>query len=282
MAEHIIKLNDTCDSIKADNRLTDVRFNQLNPNVNCNSLSLNQRICVKDERTGCLSFEILPDAHSETCESLATRFSLSVHTLKSINNWFDCAQISQIKALCSMALSPECLEIYRVEANDTLTSILSRFSIEESSFYKANPFINPNQLSEGHFVCLKQVKNDMEILPTDSKTIEFASTINSFGNLNSLYQQYLANPSNQNAEVYQNEIINILRTNSQMRQAVKEFEDTQAQEELNNSGLSSLCNLTSSSTNYPLTNACACENVEPKSYCGLLFIQETEALNSQY
>jgi hypothetical protein len=282
LAEHVVRLNDNCDSIKADKRLTDVRFRQLNPNVNCDSLSLNQRVCIKDERTGCLRFEFLPDAHSETCDSFANRFSLSVHTLRSINNWFDCAQISQIKVLCSSALSPECSEIYRVEPSNTLATILSRFSIEESSFYKANPFLNPNQLNEGQFVCLKQAKNDAEMFATDSKTIQFANTVNAFGDLNSLYQQYLTNPSKQNAEVYQNEIINMLETSSQMRQAIKEFEDTQAQEDLRNNGLNSLCDLTSNSPDYPLTKTCACANIEPKSYCGLLFVQETEALNSQY
>ncbi|RNA13712.1 carbohydrate-binding module family 50 [Brachionus plicatilis] len=258
--EHSITSIDTCNSIKSSYRLTDIRFRQLNPEINCNNLILGEKVCANDQNFGCLNYTVLPNGHNESCEKLAAKFSMSILTFRSINNWLDCDLVKNLNTFCSSKFSPACSEIYQVKSNDTYLSLIEKINSTEL-FHKANPFLDPDNLKEGQIICLKEKKNNMEIHLTDLKTNEFSKVLSSFGNIKSRLDGYLGAPSKQKSDEMQNEIIETMSF---------------ASEELEKNGLNNLCEMVQFDEDYPLTKACACDNIEPKSYCGILLIQETK------
>lgn len=241
---------------------------------------MGQKVCVDSQNFGCLNYTVLPNAHNESCEKLSAKFSLSLLTFRSINNWLDCDLVKSLNTFCISKLSPPCSEIYQIKSNDTFSSILEKKNSSEL-FHKANPFFDPNSLKEGQIICLKEKRNDMEIHLTDFKTNEFSKVLNSFENIKSKLDGYLDAPSKEKSDELQNEIVETMSANSLFRKSIKLFEEKFASEELEKNGLNNLCELIQSDENYLLTKACACENVEPKSYCGILLVQETKKVSTR-
>lgn len=250
----------------------------MNPHINCQNLIIGKNVCVDNKKNGCLNYTVLANNHGESCETLSDKYGLSVYSFKSINNALDCSLVEKLNTFCISKYSPPCLEIYQVKANETILSILKSDITDKTSIEKANPYLDLDNLFEDQIICLKEKKNDMEIHLTDIKSNEFSKFLSTNKNIKLKLDAFLKSPDGEKSDALQNELIQTMTEDSVFRQDLKNFENNFATEELKKNGLNKLCDIVKDDENYPKTKSCACENNEPKTYCGILLIQETDKI----
>lgn len=211
------------------------------------------------------------------CESLALKLNLSLYTFKAINSDIDCNQsLNHIKYVCSSAQSPSCLEQYTLTENDTINSIIAEFKIDSKYFYAANPFIDLKSIEKSNVVCVRTRNKQFKFKTTDSFLNDLMDEVN-YANpsLMLTFKNFRKNPSKSNAKKYQDLIINQLRNNKSTRVIFKRFESTKnGRKVLSDNGFDEdFCSKIDAKT-YPTTSKCFCQNLEPKSFCSIVFYDE--------
>jgi hypothetical protein len=69
----------------------------LNPLINCNSLQVDDEICVENKNRNCIPYTI---ASGDSCGGIATRIGIKVDELKLLNPNIDCRNLQIGQIIC--------------------------------------------------------------------------------------------------------------------------------------------------------------------------------------
>jgi LysM repeat protein len=275
---HLVKSGDTCASIQKEHRVHAHRLMKLNPGLDCNNLTVNVPICVNTDHFGCLNYTEITS--SVSCSDLVSQFSIALHTLTAVNPGIDCSSPLTAGAhVCVEAINPKCRNKYTVNDTDSIQSIISKYDLDPTLFFAANPFLDPTaSLQVGELVCLRPLHSHLHIVTTDPNVVNLRNIIHSIGGNGHKFDKFIKNPLSKHAQDYQASILDLIANNSDAKAAFKAYEDSYGAAAVAASGVNKLCDQLSA-TQFPLAKQCVCDNIEPTAACMLIFEQESKSAN---
>lgn len=224
----------------------------------------------------CLSYYKLDHEQDKSCELLAIKFELSMYTFQAINSNLNCNDtIDNYEYVCSSGQRPKCLKTYEVKINDTLESILGQYFIKPNDFYSANPLVNIDSIQVSQVVCLVKIKPEFLINITDQSIIALSKRVHDVDSgVLKAFRDFMNNPTKVNAYLYQQQTVSLVKEKKEVRTILKNFEKScNGKRVMIEQGFDKMCSKIDPNL-YPKASKCACENIEPKSFCTMVFNEE--------
>ena len=159
---YVIKSGDTLYKLAITYDTTVEAIMRINPGVNPNNLQIGQRICIPEGVTppvkcprGTFAYTI---KSGDTLYKLAIEYNTTVEAIMRVNPGINPDNLQIGQRICiprGITPPPECDGIlYTVKPGDTMYGIARMFNIPVEELLRANPGVDPNNLSVGQKICI--------------------------------------------------------------------------------------------------------------------------------
>ncbi|GMT11960.1 hypothetical protein PFISCL1PPCAC_3257, partial [Pristionchus fissidentatus] len=152
-----IQSGDTCYSLSQRYGLNETEFDEINADINCDSLEVGTSICVS--REGChLRYET---RSGDSCHRIAVAFKISLDELRAANEGVDCDRLEVGRRLCVWRTSPaavsklSCAANIRVKEGDTCWSVSVAHGVSVDEIRMLNPSVDCDRLQIDVEICVK-------------------------------------------------------------------------------------------------------------------------------
>eukprot|EP00798_Chlamydomonas_sp_ICE-L_P007361 gene7361-485_t len=142
--------------------LSEEQFYAINPNVDCNSLQLSQKLCVggggnPGPAVECLLWHVVTSG--DTCSKVWTAKGLSEQRFRAINPSVDCNSLQLSQKLCVGSRGDpgppvKCLLWHVVTSGDTCSKVWTAKGLSEVQFRAMNPSVDCNSLQLSQQLCV--------------------------------------------------------------------------------------------------------------------------------
>jgi hypothetical protein len=148
-------------------------------------------------------------------------------------------------------------------------------------FYSANPYIDINNINDSQVVCLISVSSNYNFNLSSPSLVSLSMNINTANSaISNAHLKLMANPNQTTIDAYNNALVNSFNSNQSLRASLKKYESTaEGKQHIVDKGLSQMCSQINA-TLFPKASNCFCQNIEPLSYCTIVFYQEFQSLGN--
>lgn len=156
---HTIQNGETCWKIWTDNQLTEQQFRDVNPGINCDKLTIGQKVCLPSTTTGAPKQKTQPQPQTPpapTKKSGSTTAKIVTSTTPRRISGSTAAKIVTTTTPRGVQGSSNvtCVKHHSVSDGETCWVIWTQQGLLENSFMAMNPNVNCNNLQIGQQVCI--------------------------------------------------------------------------------------------------------------------------------
>ncbi|KAK9759459.1 hypothetical protein K7432_017553 [Basidiobolus ranarum] len=166
--QYSIKAGDTCYAIATKFTISVEKLQVANPSLKCDQLIMGQAVCIPSAvpsstvsltptatppptcPSGTASYSV---KSGDTCSTIATRNTITVEKLQSVNPNMKCEELALNQILC---IPPQCQnndKPYYVVSGDTCTKYMQSWMVNQAQLKMSNPGLDCDHLYVGQLIC---------------------------------------------------------------------------------------------------------------------------------